>query len=153
MISQHFFEFWRHDVDTTEDLWEATLNPMRRWVTVSVEYKGDSAWTRIAVAVHKERLSSLERQFNSTGAALQHFLHQHGSTTGRQKTKQEHTVWIDEGRDAALEEYLLRDILSRAGLDFEIKPHTAVQGELRDTTTRARPIGMAKSHVLIAHRY
>src|SRR3990172_8476471 len=30
--SQHFFEFWRHDVDTPRDAWEATLNPMRRWV-------------------------------------------------------------------------------------------------------------------------
>ena len=153
MISQHFFEFWRRDVATAEDLWEATLNPMRRWVTVSVEYNGDNAWTRIGVTVHKERLSSPGRSFNSTGAALQHFRDRHGSMTGRRKNKQEHTVWIDEGRDAALEEYLLQDMLSRAGLDSAINPHASAQAGARDLTTRTRPVGMEKSRVLIAHGY
>ena len=43
--SQHFFEFWRHDVDTARDAWEATLNPMRRWVEVSLPRTDPGPWT------------------------------------------------------------------------------------------------------------
>lgn len=114
--SQHFFEFWRHDVDSRLDFWEATLNPLRRWVEVTVIRGGDRVWTGLTVAVHKEQLSSPDRQFNSTGAAYQYFGDSLPSTAGLAKVTAEHDVWLDAGKDPAMEEYLLRKILDRAGI-------------------------------------
>ena len=111
VVSQHLLEFWRHDVDTRADLWESTLNPIRRWVEVSVGPGEDRSWQQLAVVVHKERLSSPDRQFNSTGAAYQYFGDSLPSTTGPARVTAEHDVWLDEGRDPAMEERLLRMIL------------------------------------------
>ena len=114
VISQHLLEFWRHDVDTRSDLWESTLNPIRRWVEVSVSPNEDRRWQQLAVVVHKERLSSPDRQFNSTGAAYQYFGDSLPSTTGLARVTAEYDVWLDEGRDPAMEERLLWAILERA---------------------------------------
>jgi hypothetical protein len=111
--SQHFFEFWRHDVDTRRDAWEATLNPMRRWVEVSLTRTDDGLWTQLAVVVHKERLSSPDRQFNSSGAAYQYFGDSLPSTTGLSRISEKDDRWLDCGRDPAMEDYLLRAILKR----------------------------------------
>lgn len=116
VASQHFLEFWRHDVDTRDDLWEATLNPMRRWVELSVARGSDNAWQQLSIVVHKERLSSPDRQFNSTGAAYQYFGDSLPSTTGLIRVTAEHDQWLDQGRDPAMEDRLLRDILKRAGI-------------------------------------
>jgi len=119
--SQHYFEFWRHDVDTQRDAWEATLNPMRRWVEVSLTRADDGPWThpselrtRLAVVVHKERLTSPDRQFNSSGAAYQYFGEGLPSTTGKSKVTAKEDHWLDCGRDPAMEDYLLRKILERS---------------------------------------
>ena len=111
--SQHFFEFWRHDVDTPRDAWEATMNPMRRWVEVSLARADDGMWTQLAVVVHKERLSSPDRQFNSSGAAYQYFGESLPSTTGLSRVTAKDDHWLDCGRDPAMEDYLLRAILKR----------------------------------------
>jgi len=109
--SQHFFEFWRHDVDTRRDAWEATLNPMRRWVEVSLTREGDGPWAQLAVVVHKERLSSPDRQFNSSGSAYQYFGEGLPSTTGKSRVTAKEDHWLDCGRDPAMEDYLLRKIM------------------------------------------
>lgn len=112
--SQHFFEFWRHDVDTAPDFWEATMNPFRRRVDVNIVRSDDGRWTELAVIVSKQRFSSPDRQFNSTGEAYQYFGNQLPSTTGLAHVTSEHDEWLDLGRDPAMEEYLLRAILRRA---------------------------------------
>ncbi len=117
VTSQHLYEFWRHDVDTWPDALEATLNPLRRWVEVSVTLVDDRMWSELAVVVHKERLSSPDRQFNSTVAAYQYFGDSLPSTTGLVRVTPEHDLWLDLGRDPAMEDYLLRTILERAGLE------------------------------------
>jgi hypothetical protein len=114
VASQHFFEFWRHDVDTWPDLWEATLNPIRRSVEVTVTRRGENGWDGLGVVVRKERLSSPDRQFNSTGAAYQYFGDSLPSTTGSLRVTAEEVVWLDQGRDPAMEEHLLHAILERA---------------------------------------
>ena len=111
--SQHFFEFWRHDVDTQRDAWEATLNPMRRWVEVSLTRTDDRSWMQLAVVVHKERLSSPDRQFNSSGAAYQYFGESLPSTTGKSRIRAKEDHWLDCGRDPAMEDYLLSEVLKR----------------------------------------
>lgn len=118
--SQSLFELWRHDVDTTPDLWEATLNPLRRWIEVSLRRGDGDAWNQLAVVVHKERLSSPDRQFNSTGAAYQYFGDNLPSTTGMVRATPEDDIWLDLGRDPAMEEYLLSAILEHAGLDSDL---------------------------------
>ncbi len=120
--SQHFFEVWRHDVDTKPDLWEAILNPIRRRVEVRVESGEEGTWTEVACAVRKERFSSPDRQFNSTGAAYQYFSDQLPSTTGLVRVTAEHDRWLDIGRDPAMEDYLLRTILQRAGTETTATP-------------------------------
>ncbi len=112
-ISQHFFEFWRHDVETRTDYWEATLNPLRRWVEVTVRRGDDDQWSELVAVVHKERFSSPDRQFNSTGAAYQYFSDSLPSTTGLVRVTAEYDRWIDQGRDPAMEDYLLQAILER----------------------------------------
>ena len=114
--SQSLVEFWRHDVDTWPDLWEATLNPIRRWVEVIVSRREESRWSELAIVVHKERLSSPDRQFNSTGAAYQYFGGNLPSTAGAVEVTPEEDVWLDLGRDPAMEECLLNAIIESAGL-------------------------------------
>ena len=113
--SQQFFEFWRHDVDTREDLWESTLNLIRRRVHVSLDRAGDGQTAQLGVAVYKERLSSPDRQFNSTGSAFRFFGERLPSTTGAAKVTVADDRWLELGRDPAMEDYLLRSILERAG--------------------------------------
>ena len=114
--SQSVFEFWRHDVDSRSDLAESTLNSIRRWAAVSVSPSDDGTWTELSVVVHKERLSSPDRQFNSTGAAYQYFGDSLPSTTGIVQLTAEHDRWLDLGRDPAMEARLLERIRRRAGL-------------------------------------
>ncbi|MFQ5494811.1 MAG: hypothetical protein ACE5EX_05470 [Phycisphaerae bacterium] len=109
--SQHFFEFWRHDVQTRRDFWEATLNPIRRWVEVRLTPEEGGGGMTLAVVVHKERFSAPDRQFNNTAAIYEFFGYNLPSTTGLASITPEHERWIDVGRDPALEAYLLQQIL------------------------------------------
>ena len=117
--SQHLFEFWRHDVDTREDLWESTLNPIRRRVEVHLVGPDENTWRQLSVAVYKQRLSSPDRQFNSTGAVYQYFTDTLPSTTGQLSVTAEDDVWIDLGRDRAMQGHLLREMLDSAGVPIE----------------------------------
>ena len=123
--SQHFFEFWRHDVDTSRDALEATLNPMRRWVEVSLTRAEDGPWTQLAVVVRKERLSSPDRQFNSSGAAYQYFGDSLPSTTGLSRVTGKDDRWLDCGRDPAMEDYLLRAVLKRCPVEADSATETS----------------------------
>jgi len=116
VTSQSVFEFWRHDVDTREDLWESTLNPVRRRVEVDVVPAEQSATNRVSVAVYKQRISSPDRQFNSTGAVYQYFGEVLPSTTGQERVTAADERWVDIGRDPAMEQYLLNSILNGAGV-------------------------------------
>lgn len=116
--SQDLFEFWRHDVDTREDLWESTLNPIRRRVEVRLD-RDVAGWSRVSVAVYKQRFSSPDRQFNSTGAVYQYFGDRLPSTTGQLRVTEKDETWYDVGRDPAMEDYFLRRILDSAGVPAE----------------------------------
>ncbi len=117
--SAQFFEFWRSDVATARDAFESSLNPIRRWVEVSLAEDTDTSLPALAVIVHKERLSAPDRQFNSTGAAYQFFGDSLPSTTGQPRVTPQDDRWIDLGRDAAMEARLRGLILRRAGIPME----------------------------------
>jgi len=114
--SQHVFEFWRRDVATSYDFWEATINPIRRWVEVTVALDADRQWENVSAVVHKERLSSPDRQFNRSGAAMQFFGDNLPSTTGLVRVADTHDRWLDLGRDSALEDRLLAEMFRHAHL-------------------------------------
>jgi hypothetical protein len=120
--SQHFYEFWRRDVATREDFWDATLNPLRRWVEVSFAHHDDGAWTGVAVVVHKERMTSPDRQFNCSGAAYEFFGDTLPSTSGIVRVTAEHDHWVGCGTDPAMAERLLREILSSTGNEAVTEP-------------------------------
>lgn len=120
--SQQFFEFWRHDVNSREDLWESTLNLIRRRVHVNLVRSEDGQSRELGVAVYKERFSSPDRQFNSTGAAYQLFGERLPSTTGQEKVTSADDRWLELGRDPAMEDYLLRAIFERAGMPVDAAP-------------------------------
>jgi len=117
--SRTLLEFWRQDVQTDEDLWESTVNPIRRWVEVRFAPDEHGMWKELSVVVHKQRFSSLDRQFNSTGAAYQYFSSDLPTTTGLAKATDEYDQWIDIGEDGALAERLLTSIWQAAGLDTD----------------------------------
>lgn len=153
--SQGIGEFWRSDVATREDLWESTLNAIRRKVTIrfvgpgsddaggaaagspeSREVPGGGAaslgaevreWTSIEVVVRKERFASKERQFTSTGAVYQVFGSQLPSISGERLTEADDR-WVDKGRDPAMEERIAQEILDVAGLSCCAK-HAPVGSE------------------------
>lgn len=117
--SQHFFEFWRRDLDTTPDFWESTLNPLRRWVEVHLSQTEDSGRIKVEVTVHKQRFSAPDRQFNNSGLAYQFFGFRLPATTGQERITPEHEQWLDVGRDHAMEAYFLRNMLQRAPVTWE----------------------------------
>ncbi len=114
--SQHFFECWRHDVDTTHDFWEATINPIRRWTKISIKRNAQSV-SNIEIEVRKERFSAPDRQFSASGASYNYFSYDLPATTGEESIDVKDERWIDVGRDPAMEHYLLTKILHRAGVD------------------------------------
>jgi len=117
--SRTFFEFWRKDVQTDEDLWESIINPIRRWVEVRFHPDDHGEWHSLSVCVHKQRLTSLDRQFNSTGAAYQFFGTKLPATTGEARVTGERDHWLDIGNDDALAAVLLERICEKSGLPAE----------------------------------
>jgi len=121
VTSQSLFEFWRHDVDTPFDLLESSLRTVRRTATVQIgpgrgegEEVLDSAGARVIVTIHRETFATPERQFNSSSAALRVFSEELPGVRGEPFFTKEDDYWIDDGRDAVMEERLLGRILRRA---------------------------------------
>ncbi len=109
--SEHFFEFWRHDVATPYDFLEASLRTVRRSAVVKIE--GTEGQTELTVKVERERFATPERQFNNSVAAFQMFREElPAEQTGRALTPAD-DYWIDAGRDLAMEQYLLNRIVKR----------------------------------------
>lgn len=111
VLSQSFFEFWRHDVDSHADLLESTINPIRRRAELRFLKADDGGLRRLEVIVRKERLSAPDRQFNSTSAAYRLFGETLPTTTG-QKVDGTGEDWLDVGRDEYMEDYLRQSVMS-----------------------------------------
>jgi hypothetical protein len=115
--SQQFFEFWRKDVATPFDLFESSLSPIRRRVTVNIEPTaadaGENEWN-FTVKVEKQRLRSPERQYNASASALRIFSEELPGAAGQKQVTRADEYWYDIGRDSAFEDYLLKRILAQA---------------------------------------
>ncbi|NOS99435.1 MAG: hypothetical protein HOP29_02285 [Phycisphaerales bacterium] len=116
VLSQHFFEFWRHDVATPQDRWEATMNPLRRWCEVRLQPRAEpDGGSVMSLTVHKERLSSPDRQFNSSAAGYHFFRDRLPAARTGMSIEPGEKRWIDAGRDPAMEQLLIHRILARSG--------------------------------------
>lgn len=109
--SQHFFEFWRTDVATRRDFWEATLRALRRRVSVAIEPDSTGASCQVEVIVRKERFSTPERQVNNSAAAFHVFRESFPSAQTGEPITPADSYWIDAGRDPAMEKKLLSQIV------------------------------------------
>ncbi len=115
--SQHWFEFWRHDVNSRPDLWESTVNPMRRWVQARVTRNSQGEDSELTISVYKQRFSSPDRQFNYSAAAYEFFGLSLPATTGDAIITDDRNQWLDVGQDPAMEDYLLHKTLERMRTD------------------------------------
>ncbi len=111
--SQHFLEFWRHDVDTPYDLAESSMRTVRRSVTIQISKPQEEGEYVVEVTVNKERLHAVERQINNAAAALRVFSADLPTTAGRNFDPATDKTWTSEGRDAAMEHRLLDLIRQR----------------------------------------
>ena len=117
VTSQQFFEFWRQDVATFHDLMAASVNAIRRRVTVQVDREESGAGAyRVSVVVAKEQLSARERQFNNSAAALRVFDNELPGEAGERVLTRSSDCWVALGRDGAMERRLLRQIAQRGGI-------------------------------------
>lgn len=115
VTSQQFFEFWRHDVDTAYDLARSSLSTERRRVTVQVNREeANPLECVVRVIVNKERLSAPERRFNNSAAVLRLYGSDLPGEGGQPRLTREEDYWIDQGRDGAMERWILGRIAERA---------------------------------------
>jgi hypothetical protein len=113
--SQQWFECWRHDVADGYSLVESSLHTMRRQATVNIERSGDPAMYLLTVAVEKSRMSLPERQVTAAGGAIQIFGSRLPTASGEFPKASAARHWIPMGRDPAMENLLLRQIIRRYG--------------------------------------
>jgi hypothetical protein len=66
------------------------------------------------VTVNKERLSAPERQYNNSAAVLRLYGSDLPGEGGEARLTRKDDYWIDEGRDGAMERWILRRIAARA---------------------------------------
>ena len=105
--SQHFLEFWRHDVDTPYDLAESAMRTVRRSVTIQISKPKDNSEHVVDVAVNKERLHTTERQINNAAAALRVFSADLPTVAGQKFRPAKDQYWTPAGRDAAMKKRLI----------------------------------------------
>ncbi|MEE9293362.1 MAG: hypothetical protein V3W34_00140 [Phycisphaerae bacterium] len=112
--SQHFFEFWRDDVATSRDFWEATLCSVRRRVMVKIDRDQHDKMCLVTVMVRKERFSTPERQVTNSATAALFLSNELPDVGSGQPIGDDDTRWQDLGRDPALERRLRELILREA---------------------------------------
>jgi hypothetical protein len=114
ITSQQFFEFWRDDVETAYDVMEASLLTIRRRAEIQVLGEAEGSDHRLVVSVYREKLSTPDRQYNSSAAAFRVFSRTLPSTAGKTIVPERDDVWLPAGRDGLLERRLIREITGRA---------------------------------------
>ncbi len=112
-VSPTVLEPWRHDTADPEQRIENTLQSMRRRAVVRVIPAPGGHW--VDVAVFKELEDVVKPEHATAGAATFRYdsslVGIINPITGQQITK----GWIPQGRDAALEQYMIAHLLSRCG--------------------------------------
>ena len=113
LVSAYPFEFWRPDTVGPRQHAESTLSTIRRKVTVSVTPTGTGS--DVAVAVEKQRLSAPGSESSLVGQTYSLYGVSPTSMYRQDELEPPGGTWLDEGRDAELEQVILSRIYDRLG--------------------------------------
>ncbi len=112
-ISPTIFEPWRHDTVDRQQRIENTLQTMRRRAIVRViPTQGGHL---VDVAVYKELEDMLKPEHATAGAATFRYDSSLTGIVNPVMGEQIDAGWIGRGRDAAMEQYMIADLVSRCG--------------------------------------
>ena len=115
VVGKQFFEFWRKDAVTSNDVMLSSLHTVRRVVKIQIVPQGTMRFG-VNVEAHVERASIPGDQLDNTAEAFE-LLNRQGvpaSPSRRDYTRpQREPVWVDIGREPAMERVLMEDIVRR----------------------------------------
>lgn len=108
-----FFEFWRRDNVGGYNAAQSNLHSIQRIVELSFSQSADGLC--IACEVNVQRLSLPEKEINNASSAHSMFSESDNDLQRLrlESDRQEQMAWIDLGRDASLEEKILKEIKKR----------------------------------------
>ena len=112
---QQFFEFWRKDAVSSDDLLLSSLHTIRRTVSIQVTTQGPRKF-EVRVQAQAQRASMPGDQLDNTAEAFELMSRQGipASPSRRDYVRpQAEPIWVDIGREPALEQYILEDITHR----------------------------------------
>lgn len=118
--SATWFEPWRHDTPNSYERTEATLQTVRRRAIVRVIPEAEGFL--VDVAVYKELEDLAQPEHATSGAATFRYdsaLRKYTEPVGGEPFT---AGWISIGRDFALEQEILNDLLSRCGGSGAVQP-------------------------------
>jgi hypothetical protein len=115
VVGKQFFEFWRNDAVTSDDTWTSSLHTVRRIVSIHVVSQGPMHF-EVRVQAQAQRVNIPADQLDNTAEAFE-MIRVHGvpaSPSRRDYTRPKaELIWVDIGREHALEQYILEDITRR----------------------------------------
>ncbi len=110
-IGKQFFEFWRKDAASSEDLLNSSLHTIRRIVTIHIVKHGPMQF-QIDVEARAQRVSIASNQLDSTVEASELTARQ-GVSRAPRRSYYPNLTWVDIGREPALEQVIMSNIASR----------------------------------------
>lgn len=114
-IGKQFFEFWRKDAVSSNDVLNSSLHTIRRTVTIRITKQSPTQF-QVDVEAQAQRISSPGSQLNSTAEAIELTGRAGVPSSPRRSdylSPRGEPTWVDIGREGALEQAIMRDIASR----------------------------------------
>ena len=114
-IGKQFFEFWRNDTAASDDLLNSSLHTLRRVVTIRIAKQGPMQF-QVNVEARAQRASIAADQLDNTAEAFELLSRQGVPTSPRRSDylrPRPEPIWVDIGREPALEQAIIRDIARR----------------------------------------
>ena len=114
-VGQQAFEFWRKDAASSEDLLLSSLHTVRRIVAIRVASQTPTKF-EVRVEARAQRASISSDQLDNTAEAFE-LLRQQGVPASPRRRDyvrpQAEPIWVDLGREPALDQAILEDITRR----------------------------------------
>jgi len=121
VVGKQFFEFWRNDAVTSDDTLTSSLHTVRRIVSIHVVSQGPMHF-EVRVEAQAQRANIPGDQLDNTAEAFE-MIRAHGvpasPSRGDYARPQAEMLWVDIGREHALEQYILEDITRRLTPDLK----------------------------------
>ena len=115
VVGKQFFEFWRNDTADSDELLNSSLHTIRRVVTIRIAKQGPMQF-QVNVEAHAQRVSLPGDQLDNAAEAFE-LLSRQGVPTSPTRSDylrpRPEPIWVDIGRERALEQAIMRDIVRR----------------------------------------